>query len=132
MPETGTCPELTQGEARILLLRDGLPAPLFQQAALMLLNGQSASFTTNLILLQPDHGQLHEWRYETLHPLVSALKARLQGWLTCPTVELAPEWLRSVLEEWNTGLHGGSRTSLTQILITPSVQQAAIDTKNPR
>ena len=95
----------------------------------MLLNGQSSSFTTNLILLQPDHGQLHEWRYETLHPLVTALKARLQGWLTCPTVELAPEWLRRVLEEWNTGPHSGSRTSPTHVLLTSQFQGAAIDTE---
>jgi len=100
VPEEGTA-HLTPGEARILLLQERFPAPLFHKAVWLLLNNQSSSLTTNLILLEPDRGHLQEWRFETLYPLISALNARLQGWLSCPNLELAPEWLREVLAEWN-------------------------------
>jgi hypothetical protein len=98
MPDSGVGPHLTPGEVKIQLLREGLPTPLFRTAVRLLFSGQTASITTNWILMQYDHGQ-NEWRYETLQPLVGALHARVQGWLSFPMRELAPEWLKDMLNE---------------------------------
>jgi hypothetical protein len=98
MPEAPNEPRLTHGEIRILALQKGLPESLFLKAVWQLLMGYSVAFTTNWILDQPENTQLRDWRYETLHPCVSALGARVQGLRSYPKVELAPAWLQEALD----------------------------------
>jgi hypothetical protein len=97
MSGSGIGSHLTPGEAKIQLLREGLSTPLFQMAVRLVLSGQTAPATTNWILVQSDAGKLREWRFETLLPYVSAMNARVQGFLSFPRLELTPDWLREVL-----------------------------------
>jgi hypothetical protein len=98
MPEETHEQNLTHGEIKVLALQNGLPESLFLKAVWQLLVGYPVAFTTNWILDQAEHSELRDWRYETLHPCVGAVGARVQGWRCYPRVELAPAWLRKVLD----------------------------------
>jgi hypothetical protein len=98
MPDGTHEQNLTHGEIKILALQNGLPESLFQKAVWQLLMGYPVGFTTNWILDQTEHNQLRDWRFETLHPYMSALGARIHGFRSYPKVEHAPPWLRNALD----------------------------------